>query len=993
MAGSSLHSEFLDHSNWLYLPLLNAGLTSQSDDWVDSYHGTLGCNVTKICSDRHLKVPDGVNVLVRPGHIPNVHKIFTSPSVRYAAFGLYSSPFEVHGSFWQAVLKVRQEKGSFTIGRETAGMQNTHRNLEEGLSNKELEWSSTVSDKNEVIGILVRPIVNSQPQTLPSGTYFRLNTLEQCFWFQPYNGDSPFELRGERKECVNICVEWDKLRFSLLKMRVTIPLFNHGIPTFEQINELKGKILINEHNPEVCDSIYESFFSKFIKFSTQIPTAIQQQPSFPDVNDAAKKQEHIYANNISNSSTAVNSCTILSSSAPTTPQICSEPPTPFVISRSSSYRDSTFNVDFSALNLNAHNNSHNTNQQQQHQLKQSSLIFQQYSNKQQHASHTNISNLNQHHHYHQKVAGNNIISNVSGSFQFNYNEQQSDQKHQNKLRGKISLSDIINSDPQSIPFSAVVPDSTSRMHYEGMASSNTVDSGIRQDSSLSSRQTCDSISSVNNTIISQVNVNNNNNSNNNNVSATNSCAPYSSLGRVSGGSLLMNPHINNTQRQSSMSSSTPPTTPLTPFNFYPAKTHNSISIASHQHHHHHFGATNIENGTDCQTTCVPESTVFPSRHLCNSFEYCSTVMDNMTPPPSPQSFRTGDLTTRHSGSVFCHTATPLLNLKHCPSATHNTPGVFNLHHAYGGRDSTAFSFQINTNNIEDSSLSNFFGQNNSSKQNSNSFISTLANSPKTAIFGESSSVCDQSSAVSSQSCCNNNTDDSPLGTSFVKASGSFHFNNISPCCNTNVQLSHSLNNTVPSMLSFYGSASKVMHMNGMNLSHNSRCPPPYSLENGMSNPETVKYSPSIVSPITKGVSLGTCREFSSSHPPPYSGANPHEDLNNSNNNCARAAPFSSLAVLSHSTSRSPLSSTLNSSASILSDALPSSALRAPLKSTKQSSSSAYTSPAVHHPIFEGNEKGVHSFNTLPPSTPRLTRNRIEAQASAKFMQLMVESGL
>ncbi|KAF8817715.1 hypothetical protein IE077_000640, partial [Cardiosporidium cionae] len=62
--------------------------------WHVSYHGTTLESLRMIVKDGCLKVPDNREVFVREGHIPDLFYIFTSPSVIYAGFGLYASPFK-----------------------------------------------------------------------------------------------------------------------------------------------------------------------------------------------------------------------------------------------------------------------------------------------------------------------------------------------------------------------------------------------------------------------------------------------------------------------------------------------------------------------------------------------------------------------------------------------------------------------------------------------------------------------------------------------------------------------------------------------------------------------------------------------------------------------------------------------------------------------------------------------------------------------------------
>jgi hypothetical protein len=68
---------------------------SKFNKWQVSFHGTTMSNVVGIARERQLKVPDNKTVHIREGHIPDQFYFFTSPSILYASFGLYASPFLV----------------------------------------------------------------------------------------------------------------------------------------------------------------------------------------------------------------------------------------------------------------------------------------------------------------------------------------------------------------------------------------------------------------------------------------------------------------------------------------------------------------------------------------------------------------------------------------------------------------------------------------------------------------------------------------------------------------------------------------------------------------------------------------------------------------------------------------------------------------------------------------------------------------------------------
>mmetsp|Transcript_46385 Transcript_46385/g.91524 ORF Transcript_46385/g.91524 Transcript_46385/m.91524 type:complete len:537 (+) Transcript_46385:261-1871(+) len=157
--------------------------------WHVAFHGTTEQNVVGICRDRTLRVPDNKEIKIREGHIPDQFYFFTTPSVLYAAFGLYASPFKLDGSWWQVVVQVLQKPYSYEKMMETSGLASSNIVLDR-FDNREVEWRSSRAKTTVAYGVLLRRIPNEEPQgPYPSGTFFKLNGQ---LWYQPFDGSPPF---------------------------------------------------------------------------------------------------------------------------------------------------------------------------------------------------------------------------------------------------------------------------------------------------------------------------------------------------------------------------------------------------------------------------------------------------------------------------------------------------------------------------------------------------------------------------------------------------------------------------------------------------------------------------------------------------------------------------------------------------------------------------------------------------------------------------------
>ncbi|KAF7457220.1 neuralized-like protein 4 [Cryptosporidium felis] len=179
-------------SGWSRYPIkLNSFEQEFVKNWHISYHGTTQEAIKSILKDKRLIVPNNRTVHIRKGHIPNQFFIFTSPSLLYASFGLYSAPFKLKSSekWWQIVVELVQKPGSYIKECETSGLGDYEFDL--NIGNDEIEWKSDKEMDNLIKAILVREIENTEPPICqyPIGTFFQ---HDESWWYQPYDGDTPF---------------------------------------------------------------------------------------------------------------------------------------------------------------------------------------------------------------------------------------------------------------------------------------------------------------------------------------------------------------------------------------------------------------------------------------------------------------------------------------------------------------------------------------------------------------------------------------------------------------------------------------------------------------------------------------------------------------------------------------------------------------------------------------------------------------------------------
>ncbi|KAH8584089.1 uncharacterized protein ELE39_002847 [Cryptosporidium sp. chipmunk genotype I] len=179
-------------NGWSRYPLKMSKFEEENvKNWDISYHGTTHKAIKSILKDKRLVIPNNKTVYIRKGHIPNQYFIFTSPSLLYASFGLYSAPFKVKEckKWWQIVVEIVQKPNSYVKEWETSGLGDYE--FDKYIGNYELEWKSDQEMGNLIKAVLVREIKNIEPPICqyPVGTYF---LHDDSWWYQPYDGSTPF---------------------------------------------------------------------------------------------------------------------------------------------------------------------------------------------------------------------------------------------------------------------------------------------------------------------------------------------------------------------------------------------------------------------------------------------------------------------------------------------------------------------------------------------------------------------------------------------------------------------------------------------------------------------------------------------------------------------------------------------------------------------------------------------------------------------------------
>lgn len=229
-------------NGWSRYPLKISKLEEENiKNWDLSYHGTTCEAIKSILKDKRLVIPNNKTVYIRKGHIPDQYFIFTSPSLLYASFGLYSAPFKIKGSqkWWQIVVEIVQKPNSYIKEWETSGLGDYK--FDKFIGNDELEWKSDEENGNFIRAVLVREIQNIEPPICqyPPGTYF---LHEDNWWYQPYDGSAPFYPNEISSNCNCYLKRGTRIRGSIC------PIFNIRVTKFQ--------------NKEIYTS-FEKYFNSF----------------------------------------------------------------------------------------------------------------------------------------------------------------------------------------------------------------------------------------------------------------------------------------------------------------------------------------------------------------------------------------------------------------------------------------------------------------------------------------------------------------------------------------------------------------------------------------------------------------------------------------------------------------------------------------------------------------------------------------------------------
>ncbi|KAJ1611399.1 hypothetical protein OJ253_881 [Cryptosporidium canis] len=245
-------------NGWSRYPLKISKFEEENvKNWDLAYHGTTSEAIKSILKDKRLVIPNNKTVHIRKGHIPNQYFIFTSPSLLYASFGLYSAPFKtkVSRKWWQIVVEIVQKPNSYIKEWETSGLGDYR--FDKLIGNDELEWKSDQEWGNLIKAVLVREIQNVEPPICqyPPGTYF---LHEDNWWYQPYDGSTPFYPSEISSNC-NCC-----LKRGTRTKGSACPIFNIGITQFQR--------------KKVCTPLekYFNYITKFRQKENKSPNNIEQ---------------------------------------------------------------------------------------------------------------------------------------------------------------------------------------------------------------------------------------------------------------------------------------------------------------------------------------------------------------------------------------------------------------------------------------------------------------------------------------------------------------------------------------------------------------------------------------------------------------------------------------------------------------------------------------------------------------------------------------------
>lgn len=134
------------------------------DKWIVTFHGTSKIAAQSIIAHRQFCMPgdtliDGTQLKIRPGHIPNMNFVYTSPTIAYSSGPAYSPVYDFYSKAnnakyeVQIVLQCRQMPNSFQIGPETIGAKGE---ICPHIPNSKIEYFTARRGTIVAYGLLVR---------------------------------------------------------------------------------------------------------------------------------------------------------------------------------------------------------------------------------------------------------------------------------------------------------------------------------------------------------------------------------------------------------------------------------------------------------------------------------------------------------------------------------------------------------------------------------------------------------------------------------------------------------------------------------------------------------------------------------------------------------------------------------------------------------------------------------------------------------------------
>lgn len=142
--------------------------SNQSDstvfkDWHNAYHGTKAESILPILKTG-LKVPDGVNVKILPGHIPNEYFIFTSASFAYSTSKAYAKDHPFKDNVYKFYVQVKRPESYIT---QSETLSKKLKVQDKFLDKNVLEYKTKNEKDVIIIGVLVYEISPSSNPSLP----------------------------------------------------------------------------------------------------------------------------------------------------------------------------------------------------------------------------------------------------------------------------------------------------------------------------------------------------------------------------------------------------------------------------------------------------------------------------------------------------------------------------------------------------------------------------------------------------------------------------------------------------------------------------------------------------------------------------------------------------------------------------------------------------------------------------------------------------------